>query len=195
MKAKLGLIIALVMFVTSLAACGGGGGAANPPVEMQKYEADTFVIEFPSAWKKSSIDMMGLTMAFFSTREFTMEDLGGLDMANLMSKDPMVVLMLVPSSLAGTMGLEDLDEAMESTTIGEDDMEIIKQGDTTLGGAKGEILIAKGTDPDVGKMGAHVVMAKKDDGTAVILMGVTPEQDMDKNLKVFQYMHDTFKFK
>jgi hypothetical protein len=56
-------------------------------------------------------------------------------------------------------------------------------------------MIAKGTDPDIGKMGAHVVMVKKGDGTTVIFMGITPEQDLDKNLKIFEYMQNTFKFK
>lgn len=196
MKKTLYLIVAFAIAAALLAACGGGGGGASkPPVEMQKYEAETFAIEFPKAWQKSNIDLMGLSMAFFSTKEFKAEDLSGLDLQSMVSEDPLFILMFVPQTLAGSMGLDDLDEAMKSTDIGEEDVEVIKEGDVTLDGAKGKILIAKGTDPDIGKMGAHVVMAKKDDGTVVILMGVTPEKDLDKNLDVFQYMQDTFKFK
>jgi len=194
MRKSLYLIAALAIVVMLLAACGGGGGGSKPPVDMQKYESETFTMDFPKAWQKSSMDMMGLGMAFFSTKEFKAEDLSGLDMASMVSENPLVITMFVPQALAGSMGLDDLDAAMESTDIG-DDVEVIKEGDVTLDGAKGKIMIAKGTDPDIGKMGAHVVMAKKDDGTTIIFMGITPEQDLDKNLKIFEYMQNTFKFK
>lgn len=194
MRKSLYLIAVLAIAAMLLAACGGGGGGSKPPVEMQKYESEAFTMDFPKAWQKSAMDMMGLSMAFFSTREFKAEDLTGLDMTSMVSDNPLVITMVVPQTLAGSMGLEDLDAAMESTDLG-DDVEIIKEGDVTLDGAKGKIMVARGTDPDIGKMGAHIVMVKKDDGTSVIFMGVTPEKDLDRNLKVFEYMQNTFKFK
>jgi hypothetical protein len=193
MTKKLYVAVAFLIAAALLAACGGG--AAKPPVEMQKYEAGAFTVEYPKAWQKSNIDMMGLNMAFFSTKEFALEDLGGLDFESMVSQDPVFVLMFVPATLAGQMGLDDLDAAMENTGFGEEDVQVVKEGAVTLDGAKGKILIAKGTDPDTGKMGAHVVMVKKDDGTVIVLMGVTPEKDLDKNLGIFEYMQSTFKFK
>jgi hypothetical protein len=195
-KKRLYVIVALAMAAALLAACGGGGGGTSkPPVDMQKYETDTFAVEYPSAWQKSGVDLMGLSMAFFSTKEIKVEDLGGLDFESMVSQDPVAVLMFVPQTLAGQMGMDDLDAAMSSTGIAEEDLEIIKEGDVTLDGAQGKILIAKGTDPKIGKMAAHVVMVKKSDGTVVVFMGATPEKDLDKNLEVFQYMQDAFKFK
>jgi hypothetical protein len=199
MNKRVSLIVLFVLVAVLVASCGGGGGAAKPPVEMQTYEASTFTVDYPKAWQKSNIDMMGLSMVFFSTKEIGLEDLGGLDFSSMMSKEPVFTLMFVPSSLAGQMGLDDLDAAMDAAALGDElgdeDVQIIKEGDVTLDGAKGKLLIVKGTDPDMGKIGAHIVMAKKGDGTVVVLMGVTPEQDLDKNLKVFEYMQDTFKFK
>jgi len=193
-KKTLVLIVVLAIGAALLAACGGGGGS-KPPVDMQKYETDTFAIEFPKAWQKSNFDAMGLSMAFFSTKQFSADELSGLDFNSMVSENPLFITMFVPQTLAGSMGLDDLDSAMKDVGIAEEDMQVIKEGDVTLDGAKGKILIAKGTDPEIGKMGAHVVMVKKDDGTTVILMGVTPEKDLDKNLEVFQYMQNSFKFK
>lgn len=198
MTKKFYVTIALVVVAALLVSCGGGG-AAKPPVEMQKYEASTFTVDYPKAWQKSNIDMMGLSMVFFSTKEIGLEDLGGLDFSSMMSKEPVFTLMFVPAALAGQMGLDDLDAAMDAAALGDElgdeDVQIIKEGDVTLDGAKGKLLIVKGTDPDTGKMGAHVVMVKKGDGTVIVLMGVTPEKDLDKNLGIFEYMQSTFKFK
>lgn len=197
MNKRLYLGVALAVAVVVLAACGGGGGGAGkPPVAMQKYETDTFTMEFPSAWQKSSLDMMGVSMAFFSSQQVNMDDLASLDFATLAQQDPVFVLMLVPSSMAGAMGMADLDAAMADMDIAnEPDVKIIKQGDTTVSGAQGKILIATGTDPDIGKMGAHVVMAKRNDGTILVLMGVTPDKNLDANMKIFEYMQAAFKFK
>ncbi len=197
MNKKRYLVVALVAAAVLLAACGGGGGGAGkPPVAMQKYETDTFVLEYPSAWQKNSLDMMGVSMAFFSAGQIEATDLTNFDFTSVAKDNPIFVLMVVPSSMAGSMGLDDLDAAMADMDItSEPDVKIIKQGDTTVSGAKGKLLIATGTDPDIGKMGAHIVMAKRDDGTVLVLMGSTPEKDLDANLKIFEYMQAAFKFK
>jgi len=194
---KLYLMVALVVAVVLLAACGGGGGGAGKaPVAMQKYEASTFTMEYPKAWQQSSLDMMGIGMAFFSPQAIDTSDPANLDLNKLGSDYPIVVLMTVPQSLAGAMGVEDIDAAMAQMDLtSEPDVKIIKQGDTTMGGAKGKIFVGTGTDPDIGKMGAHIVMAKRDDGTVLVFMGATPDKDLDANMKIFEYMQAAFKFK
>lgn len=196
MNKRLYLAMALVVAAALLGACGGGGGAGKPPVPMQKYETGTFVLEYPAAWQKNSLDIMGVTMAFFSSGPVESTDLLGFDFTSVARDNPIFFLMVVPSSMVGEMGLDDLDAAMADIDIAnEPDVKIIKQGDTTVSGAKGKLLIATGTDPDIGKMGAHIVMAKRDDGTALVLMGATPEKDLNANLKIFEYMQAAFKFK
>lgn len=197
MSKRLYLPVALIVAAVLLSACGGGG-AGKPPVAMQKYETSTFTMEYPSAWQNSSMDLMGLSMVLFSTQELKPEDLGGLDFESLARTEPVVVVMYVPASLASSMGMADIESAMseaQGEIASEPDVKILKQGDTTIGGAKGKILAATGTDPDIGKMGAHIVMAKRDDGTVVVLMGATPDKNLDTNMKIFEYMQTVFKFK
>ncbi|GAB4414977.1 MAG: hypothetical protein Kow00123_28070 [Anaerolineales bacterium] len=194
MSKRLYPVVALLVAAVLLAACGGGAGKA--PVAMQKYEASTFTMEYPSAWQQSSLDMMGITMAFFSPQKIDTSDPNNLDLSTLGSDYPIVVVMTVPQSVAGAMGMDDLDAAMSDMNITqESDVKIIKQGDTTISGAKGKIFVGTGTDPDIGKMGAHIVMAKRDDGTVVVFMGATPDKDLDANMKIFEYMQGAFKFK
>jgi len=197
MSKRLYPVAALLIAAVLLAACGGGGGGVGKaPVAMQKYETDTFTMEYPSAWQKSSLDMMGVSMAFFSPQQVNTDDLERLDFAALAQGNPVFVLMVVPSSMAGAMGMADLDAAMADMDIAnEPDVKVIKQGDTTVSGARGKILVATGTDPDIGKMGAHIVMAKRDDGTVLVLMGATPDKNLDANMKIFEYMQAAFKFK
>ncbi len=195
MNKRLYPVVALLVAAMLLAACGGGG-AGKPPVAMQKYETDAFTMEYPSAWYKSSLDMMGISMAFFSPQEISTADPSALDFATLGRDHPIVVLMIAPQSMASAMGMDDLDAAManlELTT--EPDVKVIKQGDTTMGGAKGKIFVGTGTDPDIGKVGAHIVMAKRDDGSVLVFMGATPDKDLDANMKIFEYMQAAFKFK
>lgn len=196
MSKRLYPVVALLVAVVLLAACGGGGGAGKPPVAMQKYETDTFTMQYPSAWFKSSLDMMGVSMAFFSPQEINTSDPSNLDLATLGRDYPIAVLMTAPAAMASAMGMEDIDAAMadmDFTT--QPDVKVIKQGDTTMGGAKGRIFIGTGNDPDIGKVGAHIVMAKRDDGTVLVFMGATPDKNLDANLKIFEYMQAAFKFK
>jgi hypothetical protein len=195
MRKWFGITVALVLIATALlAACGGGGKDA--PVPMETYEGDTFSINYPKAWETNSMEMFGLSMAIFSTRELGVEDLGGLDFEGMVSEDPVAILMVVPSDMTAEMGMDDLDEAIEDIGPDDDeDVEIIRQGDTTIGGAKGKLIIAKGDIPDVGKAGIHMAIAKRDDGSVVILMGATPDKDLDTNMKVFEAMQNSFAFK
>ncbi len=187
------LIAALVVVVGLLAACGGGGGA---PVPMQTFEGSTFTIEYPKDWKQNSMDFLGITMALFSARQLSMEDLQGMDFETMAAEDPIAIVMLVPAEMASDMGFEDIDQALGEVVPGQDEnVEIIKQEDTSLGDAKGKLVIAKGDIPDVGSVGLHLAIAKRDDNSVIVLMGVSPGKSQDQNLKIFEYMHKSFKFK
>lgn len=191
------LLLLAVTLGLILAGCGGGGDGDNgPPVEMQKFEGNSFTVEYPQDWKDSSIDMFGLTIVIFGFEELGMSDLQSLDFEDMVSSDPIALIMSVPAELAGEMGFEDIDTALNEfdDAIPEGDAEIVERGDTTIGGAKGKIVVAKGNVPDVGEVGVHLVAAKGDDGAVVIFMGITPEADRDQNLEIFQYMQDSFKF-
>jgi hypothetical protein len=179
-----------------LAACGGGDGD-GPPVAMGEFEGSTFSVRYPEDWKESSVDMFGMTMVIFGFDELSMSDLESLDFEEMVSSEPMALIMSVPAEMAGQMGFEDLDTALDEfdDAIPEGDAEIIERGDKKLGGADGKVIVAKGNAPGMGEVGVHLAVARKDDGATVILMGITPETDRDKNLEIFNYMHDSFSFK
>jgi hypothetical protein len=174
-----------------------GAGAATAPVSTSVFEGSSFSVEYPDAWEESSIDMLGLTMAIFTTQKLSVDDLQNLDFDNLVSADPLALVMVVPEDMASDMGVDDLDTTIDEfdNAIPEEGAEIIEQGITTIGGAEGRIVVAKGTDPDLGEVGIHLVVARTDDGTVVVLMGVTPGTDREQNLAIFDYMHDSFRFK
>jgi len=171
-------------------------GITGAPVPTSAFDGSTFTIEYPDAWEESSIDMLGLTLAIFTTQQLGVDDLQNLDFDNLVSEDPLALVMVVPEEMAGDMGVDDLDSTIDEfdDTIPEEDAEILEQGITTIGGAEGRIVVAKGMDPDLGELGIHLVVARKDDGTVVVLMGVTPGPDLDQNLAIFEYMHQSFRF-
>jgi len=163
---------------------------------MQTFEGSTFTIEYPEEWQQNSMDFFGMTIAFFSTRQLSMEDLQALDFETVAAEDPIAVVMLVPAEMSSDMGFEDIDQALDEVVSGQDEnVEIIKQEDTSLGDAKGKLVIAKGDIPDVGSVGLHLAIAKRDDNSVVVLMGISPEKSRDQNLKIFEYMHKSFKFK
>jgi hypothetical protein len=163
---------------------------------MVKFEGSSFTIEYPTDWQESSIDMFGLTLVMFGKQGLSIEDLQAFDFEDMVSSDPLALIMSVPAELAGDLGVEDIDDALDEfdDTIPEADAEIVERGNTTIGGAKGKIVVARGNAPDVGEVGVHLVAAKKDDGVVIVFLGVTPEADRDENLKVFKYMHDSFEF-
>jgi hypothetical protein len=107
------------------------------------------------------------------------------------------MLLVVPQEMAAQMEIEDIDSAMDQfdDTIPGEDVEIIEQGETTIGGVPGKIVVIKGIHPDIGELGMRMVAAKTDDGTMVILIGATPPQDLDLNLEIFAHMQRTFQFK
>jgi hypothetical protein len=171
-----------------------GGVAAGAPVPMDLFQGSAFSIEYPSDWQESSIDMLGLTMVIFATQELSLEDMQNLDFDNMVSEDPVTIVMVVPQEMAGEMGIEDIDTALDEfdSAIPEEDAEIIQQGDTTIGGVSGRMVVAKGTDPDLGVIGIHLAVARDDVGTVIVMMGATPAQDLDRNLEIFDYMHQSF---
>jgi serine protease Do len=168
----------------------------TPSVSTSEYDGAAFSIEYPSAWKESSIEMMGLAMSIFGPQELSIEDMQNMDFDNMVSEDPVAFVMVVPQDMAGDFGFDDIDAAMDEfdTAIPQEDAEVLQQGDTTIGGAPGRIAVAKGTDPDLGVIGIYLITASTDDGTVIVFMGATPEENLDENLAIFQYMHQTFTF-
>jgi hypothetical protein len=108
----------------------------------------------------------------------------------------MALFMSIPAELTGDLGVEDIDAALDEfdDAIPGGDTEIVERGDTTIGGATGKIVVAKGNAPEMGEVGVHLVAAKRDDGGVVVFMGITPEEDRDRNLEIFEYMHDSIAF-
>jgi serine protease Do len=174
-----------------------GLGSGGAPVPMNLFEGGAFSIEYPQVWNESSIDMLGLTMAIFAIEQLDMEDMENLDFENMMSEDPVAFVMVVPPEMASDMGVADLDMAIDEfdDAIPEENAEIIQQGEIVIGGAPGRIVVAKGTDPDIGEVGIHLVVARLDDGTTVVFLGATPGPDVDGNLAIFDYMQNSFQFR
>jgi hypothetical protein len=165
--------------------------------EMQHFDGSGFAIDYPKQWEESSLDAFGLTVAIFTTRRLTMEELNTMDFAELAATDPVVIVMVVPPEMVSDMGLQDFDSALAEfdDIIPENEADVLEQGDTTIGDVPGKVIVAIGDDPDIGEMGVHLVLAKLNDGTVVLLMGVTPSSDMYANLDMFQKMHESMAFK
>lgn len=182
-----------LLFVLVVAGCGGNGGGA--PVAMSKYESDTVSIEYPKAWQDSSMDMFGMTIGIYSPIEMGEEALMAMDDPfQLLESDPLAMFLVVPAEMASDLNIDEFDD--EIVPEGDEDIDIVKQGDINIDGAKGKEVIAKGTPEDLGvKIGIHLVAAKKDDGSAVVFIGMTPDKDLDKNLDIFEYMVKSIKLK
>jgi hypothetical protein len=171
-------------------------GSGDVPSTMARYEGASFTVDYPQSWKESSIDMLGLAMTIFANEELGMDEIQDLDFEGMISDDPIVIIMVVPEEMAADMGFEDIDSTIDEfdDTIPADDVEIIEQGDTTIGGAPGRVVVARGTDPDLGEVGMYLVAARTDDGTMVIFIGATPADNLQQNLDIFGQMHRSFQF-
>jgi hypothetical protein len=179
------LLIFGMLFALFLAACGGGGDG-GAPVKMTEYEGDTLSVEYPEAWKDSSMEMFGMTIAIFSPIEMGQEALTAMDDPfALLGDDPLTMIIALPEELAGQFGLEDLEDQIPE----DEDVSIVRQGDVTISGASGKEVVAKGRVAELGDkmMGIHVAVLEKD-GAVVMFVGMTPEKDLDKNLEIFDYM-------
>jgi tRNA A-37 threonylcarbamoyl transferase component Bud32 len=165
--------------------------------DMQRFEGSSFAIDYPQQWQESSLDAFGLTIAIFATRQLTMDELDAMDFEELAAEDPVAIVMVVPPEMVSDMGLEDFDSALAEfeDVVPEDEVDIIQQGDTTIGGMPARVITAKGTDPDVGEMGVHLLLSELPNGTVVLLMGMTPAPDLDANLEIFQQMQDSVEFR
>jgi serine protease Do len=172
-------------------------GSGDAPSTMARYEGTSFTVDYPQSWKESSIDMLGLAMTIFANEELGMDEIQDLDFEGMIADDPIVIIMVVPEEMAADMGFEDIDSTIDEfdDTIPADDVEIIEQGDTTIGGAPGRLVVARGTDPDLGEVGMHLVAAKTDDATVIVFMGATPAHNLQQNLEIFEQMHRSFQFK
>jgi len=171
-------------------------GSGDVPSTMARYEGASFTVDYPQSWKESSIDMLGLAMTIFANEELGMDEIQDLDFEGMISDDPIVIIMVVPEEMAADMGFEDIDSTIDEfdDTIPADDVEIIEQGDTTIGGAPGRVVVARGTDPDLGEVGMYLVAARTDDGTMVVFIGATPADNLQQNLDIFGQMHRSFQF-
>jgi hypothetical protein len=192
-------IIDSFVVVGELSAAGepGTGAVSDAPLATASFEGSAFSIDYPSEWETSSIDMLGLTLAIFTTRELGIAEIENLDFENMISEDPLALVMVVPAEMASDLGVDDFDSAIDEfdDVLPEGEAEILEQGDTTIGGAAGRIVVEKGIDPDLGELGLYLVVAGTDDGRVVVLMGATPGQEIDKYLDAFEYMHQSFAFK
>jgi serine protease Do len=171
-----------------------GGGAAGP---MALFDGSAFTIEYPQAWQESNVDLLGMGMVIFSNRALSLEEMQALDFEGMVAEDPLAMVLVVPEDMAADMGFEDMDTVIDEfdDTVTTDEVEIIEQGDTTIGGVPGRIVVAKGTDPDLGAIGMHLVAAETDDGTVIVFLGATPAEDLDSNLAIFEAMHASFQLK
>lgn len=184
-----------LLLVLILAACGGGDDKA--PVKMSTYKGDAVSIEYPKGWKDSSMEMLGMTIGIFSPKELGQEVMAGLeDPFALLGDDPLVLFLFVPQEMAADMGI-DVDDMMLGAVPEEEDVTIIRQGDITISGAKGKEIVGKGSLEELGgkTIGLHVAVAVKDDGSAIMFVGMTPEKDLDKNLDIFKYMIESVDLK
>jgi serine protease Do len=171
-------------------------GSGDVPGATARYDGGIFSVDYPESWEESSLDMLGLAMTIFASKELSMDEIQDLDFEGMVADDPVVIIMVVPEDMAADMGFEDIDSAIDEfdDTIPSDDVEIIEQGDTTIGGAPGRLVIAKGTDPDMGEVGMHLVAARTEDGTVIVFMGATPEDNLQQNLDIFEQMQRSFQF-
>jgi hypothetical protein len=190
------LIGFLLVVSIGLVACGGDGGGA--PVEMEKEETSAFTIERPKDWQTDSMDMFGITILIASSTDVPAQSfLQGGDPTQLFSEAPGVLVMSVPQEMAeegGDIGFS-ADELRDLPNE-EPGVEIITDGDVTVDGVKGYRLAGKGTFETMGgsNMGVHVTVLEKDTGPLVV-MGFSPDKDIDKNLEIFEYMADSIEFK
>ncbi len=190
------LISVSVVLGLLLAACGGGGGGA--PVDMEKHDTDAFTMERPKDWNVDSLEMFGITILIASSKDIKAEAfMGDADPAEMFSDAPGVLIMAVPQEMAqegGDFGFS-VDE-IKDLPNDEPDVEIVRQGDVTISGAKGYELVIKGEIEDFGnvKMGAHLAVLEHDSGPMAFI-GFSPDKDMDKNLDIFKYMFESIKFK
>ena len=195
MKRQWFFIGVLLVLGSLLVACGGGDGDGGPPVAMEKHEADSFTIERPKDWSADSMDMFGVTVLVASSKELEAESFLETDNpGEFFQEAPGVFVMFFPPEMAeGDTGFS-ADE-LKSLPEEEPDIEVVRQGDVTIGGAKGYELVAKGSIEDLstGKMGVHVAALEGDTGQ-MIFLGLSPEKDIDKNLDIFKYMFESIEF-
>jgi hypothetical protein len=163
---------------------------------MRRFDGESGAVDYPQGWQASTVHLLGVEMAIFAPEKLNADDLGRLDFSSIMFKEPLVVLMIVPENMTAQMGLDDLDTALQQLAPApEDEIKMVKQGETTIGGIKGQIVSAEGQITGTGMIGVHAVAARRADGSVVVLMGVTPEQNLDQNMLTFEAMQQSFAFK
>lgn len=181
------LSLILVLTVAALAACASNTPEA--PVPMRPFEGKTLSARYPQGWETSSAEVLDTTMIVFSTKKPNISEMGRLDFESLMFKEPVVVLMSVPPELTEQMGVDDLDNAIdEFTPDAGEDVKVVERGKTTLAGLEGLFVVAKGTLSGSGQVGVRAAVAKRADGMVVVIMAVSPEKDLEQNMRIFEAM-------
>jgi hypothetical protein len=164
---------------------------------MELEEAGILTMERPKAWKTNSMDMFGLTILIASSADISAQSvLEGGDFTQAFQGSPGVLIMAVPQEMAeegGDFGFS-ADE-IKNLSQEEEDVEIVREGDVTVDGAKGYELIGKGQIEEFGsgKVGVHLAVLERDAGPMVFI-GISPDADLDKNLDIFKYMFESIKF-
>ena len=147
---------------------------------------------------KTKMDLFGVTVLIASSADVSAESvLSGGDMSAAFADAPGVLLMTVPQEMAaegGEFGFSAA-EVQELADSGQD-VEITRQGDVTIDGVKGYEFVGKGEIEELGsgRMGVHFGVLERESGPLAFI-GFSPEQDMDKNLDIFEYMFESIKFK
>ncbi len=192
------LIVASLALFLLLAACSGFPGLGSLP-KMATYQGETFTVEYPEEWQHTSDSMFGIEFALFSTQSLTDVDVLGMDI-NALLKDgmPLVIIMTAPKELAGDLNADDPEAFYEElmANSNEEDVTILKKGETTIGGAQGYQLVLKGYNKDLDRdVGGYVLAAQReDDGQVVLFIGITSRDNIDQDLRIFEHMHKTFAF-
>jgi hypothetical protein len=190
-------IISLMLVLSLLvAACGGGGSKA--PVDMEQEETSAFDIERPKDWNTNSMDLFGVTVLIASSADIAAETVfESGDFTEAFQDTPGVIIMTVPQAMAeegGDFGFSA--EEIKNLPTGEEDVEIVRQGDVTIDGVKGYELVGKGQIEDFGsgEVGVHLAVLERDSGPLAFI-AFSPAGDMDENLDIFKYMFESIKFK
>ncbi|NPA06675.1 MAG: hypothetical protein GXO54_04640 [Chloroflexi bacterium] len=193
------IFVGLAFSGLNLVACSGLSGLlpASLP-KMATFEGETFTVEYPEEWNYTSDSLLGMEIVLFSTQPLSSVDVFETDPNTLVKEGvPLVMIITMPKELAGD--LVDDPQALYDEVVGDDEenVTVLEQGETTIGGAQGYQLVLKGYDEDLDRdIGGYIVVGQReDDGQVVLFMAITSRDNVDQDLRIFEHMHKTFTLK